>query len=116
MLAVAVHVPVPGSYSSALVRKIEYDPPPWYPPVMSTNPLGSKVVAQNALAAVMRPVDENFPVAGSYRSWTLLGKYPSKPCGPPATSTAPLFNSVAVSDDLGARMLPVAVNVAVAGS
>ena len=66
------------------------------------------------LAAVMLPVAVNVPAAGSYSS--ALASIAAAVARPPAMSTFPLGNNVAVCPYLPAVMLPVAVNVPVAGS
>jgi uncharacterized membrane protein len=90
MLTVAANVPVTGSYSSALARIVVA---PDVPPTMSTFPFCNKVAVCPLLAVVILPVVVNFPVTGSYSSalvnlWMLWD--------PPAKSTIPLPNNVAV--------------------
>jgi hypothetical protein len=80
---VDVHVPLAGSYSSALARVA----PPSLPPATSTFPLGSRVAEWSWRAARGDPVAAQVPLAGSYSSALRLP--------PPATRTQPLGNSVA---------------------
>jgi hypothetical protein len=56
---------------------------------MSTNPLGKSVAVCDCLAELMLPVAVNAPVAGLYSS-----ALPNP--SPPATSTIPFGNKVAV--------------------
>ena len=55
--AVAVHVPVAGSYSSALLKK----PGLLAPPATSTLPLGSSVAVCRARAVMSLPVSFHWP-------------------------------------------------------
>src|SRR5437899_2100436 len=100
MLPVAVKVPVPGLYSSALARYV----PLLYPPAISTIPLLSGVAVCFQRAVVMLPVVVKVPVAGLYSS-ALLRK-PLLLC-PPAISTIPLLSGVAVGFQREMVMLPV---------
>jgi hypothetical protein len=104
MLPVAVNVPAPGSYNSAVASSP--------PPAMSTFPLGNNVAVGRVLASVMLPADVNVPALGSYSS-ALVSRPPSSP---PATSTHPLDSNVAVPPILAANMLPVRAKVPVDGS
>ena len=87
----AVHVPLAGSYSSALLRPLPLLPTP---AATSTLPLGSNVAVCDRRAVVRLPVSLQLPLAGSYSSALLtatkLASYP------PATSTLPLGSNVAV--------------------
>ena len=85
----ALHVPLAGSYSSALVRKT-----PFYPPATSTLPLGSNVAVCCRRAVLRLPVALHVPLAGSYSS--ALGEGLKLLSSPPATSTLPLGSNVAV--------------------
>ncbi len=104
-LLVALHVPVAGSYTSALLRM-----PPGIPnpPATSTLPLGSNVAVCNLRRVLRLPVALQIPVAGSYSSAVLKG--------PPATSTLPLGSNVAVCWLRMSFRLPVALHVPLAGS
>src|SRR5436190_1554657 len=109
MLPVAVHIPVAGSYSSALANW------PWWfsPPATNTCPFGSNVAVCSKRGVVMLPVAVHTPVAGSYSS--ALAKslllFP-----PPATSTCPFGSNVAVWSQRALRRLSVSVHVLVVGS
>ncbi len=90
-LPAAANVPVDGSYSSASA-----------PPTTSTFPFSSSVAVWPDIAVPMLPVAANVPVAGSYnrpRHATGIAprsqRIPPKP-PPPATSTFPFGNNVAV--------------------
>ena len=65
---------------------------------MSTFPLLSNITACPALATAMPPVAVNVPALGSYSSALAraLTKEPSLLSNPPAVSTFPLGNKVAV--------------------
>ena len=65
MLPVAVHVPVAGSYSSALAKGCSQSS---MPPATSTCPFGSNVAVCESRAVAMLPVAVHVPVAGSYSS------------------------------------------------
>src|SRR6516164_2855605 len=117
MLPVGPNVPVAGSYSSALLSgPLPPPPPPAPPPATSTRPLGSSVAVWKARAPLMLPVGFHVPVAGLYSSALENAVQPKlmQP-SPPATSTWPLFSSVAVKSSRAVVMLPVGLNVPVAG-
>ena len=73
-----LHVPLAGSYSSALVSG------PLVllnPPVTSTLPFGSNVVVCPRRAMLRLPVALQFALAGSYTSVLLIeSPLPSSPC------------------------------------
>src|SRR5258707_3700659 len=100
-LPVALHVPVAGSYSSALLRKLT----PLNPPATSTLPLGNNVAVCARRAVLRLLVALQVPVAGSYSS--ALASSP--PLNPPATSTLPLGNNVAVCTKSAVLRLPLAL-------
>src|SRR5438874_1279570 len=89
MLPVAVHVPVAGSYSSALLKERK-----GVVKATSTSiwPLGSSVAVGPLREVRWLPVAAHVPVAGSYSSALLK----EVPLYPPATSTLPLGSNVAV--------------------
>ena len=93
-LPVAAKVPVVGLYSSALTRA---PPEPW-PPAISTMPLTIipwiMVAVWSSRAVFRLPVGVKVPVAGLYSS--ALAKILPFSSEPPAISTMPLFNRVAV--------------------
>ena len=91
-LPVALHVPLAGSYSSALLRPLPL--PSGVPPATSTLPLGSNVAVWKKRAVLRLPVAVHVPLAESYSSALLRGVLKSGV--PPATSTLPLFSNVAV--------------------
>src|SRR5579859_6336592 len=119
MEAVVVHVPVAGLYSSA----VAYGPPPLVkppslnPPVTRTWPLGSRVAVCCSRGACIEPVTDHVPVAGLYSSASLRSeqKSSSQLLNPPATSTCPSGSRVAVARSRPSVMLPVALQVPVAG-
>src|SRR5436190_4650371 len=101
MLPVAVHVPVIGSYNSAVAV-------PWPPPpAASTFPFRRRVAVPKAWNVVMPPVDFQVPVAGSYSS-ALVRKLPPTP---PATRTVPLDRRTALGLWRPVAMEPVTRNV-----
>src|SRR5919202_3273900 len=67
MLPVAVHVPVLGSYSSALER-VQVGSQGPKPPATKTFPLGSSVAVCSTRAVLMLAVAVHMPVLGSYSS------------------------------------------------
>ena len=83
MLPVAVHRPVPGSYSSAVATSPAPGSLQAQPPVTSTVPSDSNVAVWPMRPWDMLPVAVQRPVTGSYSSAAV--KLPS----PPATSTRP---------------------------
>src|SRR6266550_1814719 len=97
-LPVAVHVPLAGSYSSALLKTR-----PLFPPATSTLPLGRSVAVCWARAVPRLPVAVHVPVAGSYSSALLK----AGPLFPPATSTLPVGSSVAVCQERAVTRPPV---------
>src|SRR5205823_1230797 len=94
-LPVTLHVPVAGSYSSAVLRALLTRKPP----VIRTLPLDSSVAVWLLRAVLSVPVPVHVPVIGSYNSALLTS---AQVCGggpqlkPPATNTLPFGNSVAV--------------------
>ncbi|KFA93702.1 hypothetical protein Q664_08055 [Archangium violaceum Cb vi76] len=111
---VGLHVPVVGSYTSAL----EKGPLGLEPPVTSTRPEGRSVAVCFSRAVASRPVGLHVPVAGSYTSALERGPMGPEPLGPepPVTSTWPESNSVAVWLVRGMARVPVGLHVPVAGS
>ena len=76
---VAVHVPVAGSYSSALATGRPVTSPPTIPPATSTLPSWSSVAAAPVTAKGMCPVAENVRVAGLYSSAVAVPRRPPAP-------------------------------------
>src|SRR5207249_10757112 len=99
-LPVAVHVPLAGSYSSALLKTPSQS---LNPPATSTLPLGSSVAVCRSRAVPRLPVAVHVPLAGSYSSALLK----AGPWFPPATSTLPLGSSVAVCRQRAVTRLPM---------
>src|SRR5205085_6127744 len=96
MSPVAVHVPVSGSYSSALDKlgqKRAWLPQKSWLPATSTCPLGSRASAGSSRGNRMLPVATQRPVRGSY-NWAAAEASMAPP--PPRTSTCPVCSSVAV--------------------
>ena len=96
MLPVDVHVPVAGSYSSA-VSATSTLMPSMPAPATRTLPLGRSVAVWDARCRLMLPVVVQVPVAGSKSSademaWPVLLLL----LRPPVTSTLPSGRSVAV--------------------
>ena len=92
MLPVTVHIPVAGSYSSAVaVAKALKTPPP----ATSTSPFASNVAVWCTRAVAMLPVAVHILVVGSYCSAVAVMKE-ALLTPPPATSTSPFGNNVAV--------------------
>jgi hypothetical protein len=121
MAPVAENPPLAESYNSALGSLF------WLlgvslPPATSTLLLGSNVAVWPVLASAMAPVGVNPPLAGSYssasESWWAL----PFPVSPPAMSTCPSGNKVAVDTvvvtppALSCIMLPVALKAPLVGS
>jgi hypothetical protein len=86
------------------------------PPAISTVPFCNKVAECAHLAPVMLPVEAKIPGTGAYSSALAKNVVNCWLSFPPATSTIPLGNNVAVSSNLASDMLPVAANVAALGS
>jgi hypothetical protein len=106
MLPVAAHVPVDGSYNSALLKVIL----PSVPPDTSTWPDGRSVAVLKMRAVWRLPVAVHVPVAGSYNSALFWKK------SPPATSTRPEGSKVAMGQKRVVPMLPVLLQLLIAGS
>src|SRR5205807_523710 len=94
-LPVPVHVPVAGSYSSALLRAKQLcgGGPQLKPPATRTLPFGSKVAVCPSRSVLRSAVRFHVPAAGSYSSALLKDLLLSLP---PATRTLPLGSSVEV--------------------
>ena len=103
--AIAVQVPVAGSYSSAESNASSV--PTSKPPTTSTLPSGSRMAAWARLDVIIFPAEVHVPLSGSY-SWD---EEPSLP----VTSTLPSRNTVAVRG-LALIILPVGVHVPLSGS
>src|SRR5450759_5054987 len=106
MFEVAVHVPLPGSYSSADEQAgvVSYSPP-----VTSTVPSGSSVAVWYRRGVTILPVLVQDPLFGSYSSADV-------PLAPPARSTLPSGSSVAESPWPGLTIFRVVVQVPLRGS
>ena len=103
---VVLHLPVAGSYSSALAS--ELPPSAADPPVTRTSPSGSSAATASCLAVLIEPVAFQAFVAGLY-SWAAA-------VPPPVTSTWPSASSVAVTEPpCETADGPVLVQVALAG-
>src|SRR5258707_12849524 len=115
MLPVSLQLLGAGSYSSALLRKAPLMV--LYPPATRTLPEPSSAAVCHQRATSMLPVAVHAPApllpAGSYSSALLTESLPSHP---PATRTFPESSSVAVCDWRATAMLPVPLQVPVAGS
>lgn len=61
MFVVAVHIPVAGLYSSALLKNVPF---PLSPPAASTWPLGSSAMMKSSRPVVMLAVAVHAPVDG----------------------------------------------------
>src|SRR5438874_1626239 len=109
MLPVTVHIPVAGSYSSALAKTSLL----LSPPATSTCPFGSNVAVCMRRSVVMLRVAVHTPVAGSYSSALAKSLLLFRP---PATSTCPFGSNVAVWSQRALRRLSVSVHVLVVGS
>src|SRR5690242_9280911 len=105
MGVVLAHVPVAGSYSSALASAMKL---PDRPPVTSTLPSGSWAAAGSERAACSEPVAENERVAGLYSS--ALARLPPVTVGPPAISTLPPGSRVAAKCSRAEVIGPVGVH------
>ena len=97
-----LHVPVVGSYSSALA--------PLAPaPTTSTFPLGSNVDVGRKRGMLRLPVKLHVPVDGSYNSAVLGGGWFGNELS--TTRTLPLGSSVAVGYWRGVLRLPVGIQL-----
>ena len=110
MLPVAVHVPLAGSYSSALLKADCYHCSPCHQHLAVGQQRRRVTRACGAKAAGGTPR----PVAGSYSFRAAQER--AGGIHPPATSTLPLGSNVAVWLERAAIRLPVAVQAPVAGS
>ncbi|HEX6832001.1 MAG TPA: hypothetical protein VF132_00595 [Rudaea sp.] len=99
---VGVHTPVAGSYSSATRSAA--------PPTTRTFPVDNKDAVCPTRATFIEPVNSHLPVAGSYNSAVATGALNPGIEFPPATSTLPDGNSVAVDVDRAAFNAPVGVH------
>src|SRR5205807_6855211 len=92
---VPVHVPVAGSYDTALLRAKQLwgGGPQLKPPATSTLPFGSKVAVWPSRSVLRSAVRLHIPAAGSYSSALLKDLVLSLP---PANRTLPLGNRIAV--------------------
>src|SRR6266545_2920435 len=104
---VTVHVPVAGSYSSA-VDNAEPVLRLW-PPATSTFPLGSNVAVCVVRNVVNAPLAVQVPVAGLYSSELVRRTVPLKP---PTTRTVPLGSNVAECPARAPLSAPVVVKEA----
>ena len=95
-----------GLYNSALERA-PLAAPLLVPPVTSTLPLFSNVAVPNSRPEAMKRAEDQVLLAGLYNS-ALDGKLglPPLKLTPPATSTSPLFSSVAVWPNRAVPMFP----------
>ena len=112
MLPVAAHVPLAGSYNSAVASDANGDAP--IPPATSTRPSVKRTAAADWRAARMGSVRVHSPVAGSYSSAEFhmrLQRFP-----PPATSTWPSARRAMAGLLRATCMLPVSLHSPVAGS
>src|SRR5947208_1697550 len=105
MLPVALHIPVAGSYSSALAKMPTSNSKP---PATSTCPLGSNVAVWLKRGVVMLRGAVHTPVAGPYSSALAKSLLLFRP---PATSTCALGSQVAVWRQRGVPRSPVAVHI-----
>src|SRR5438034_988728 len=103
---VGVQLPLPGSYSSALVAGL---PLLSSPAATSTMPLDSNVAVCRVRATLRLPVRVQLPLAGSYSS--VLARMLLVLSNPPVTSTLPLGSSVAVYSNRPVLRLPVRVQL-----
>src|SRR5450759_2249181 len=111
--AVAVNLPVTGSYNSA--EAIGPEGPS--PPTIRTRPSGSKVAVWLTRGAFIEPVGLNLPVLGLYSSAEAVGfqPLPAATSEPPAMSAKPSGSGVAVRSSRAVAMEPVKLNVPVVG-
>src|ERR1043166_8709727 len=102
------HVPVAGSYNSALLPG----------PLTRTLPLGRSIAVSPPPAKLRSPVLVQVPVVGSYSSALFEGHKPKQSSSrPPASNTLPLRSSPAVKKlKLDGSALPVMLQEPVAGS
>ncbi|SRR5258706_12144076 len=100
------HVPLAGSYSSAVPSNPRLCAEAWptSPPTTSTWPLVSSVAVWPERAALSAPVTVHIPETGSYSSALL--STPELP-RPPETRTLPLGSNVAVWPVRATLRLPV---------
>src|SRR5438128_6142640 len=111
-LPVTFQLPVAGLYSSALAVGL---PLISAPAATSTMPLVSNVALCKSRAVLRLPVKVQVPLSGSYSSALAIGGEGKVISSPPATSTMPLGNNVAVFADRPLFRRPVTVQLPLTG-
>ena len=109
-LPVTLQLPVAGSYSSALAVGSMISAP-----AATDRPLVSTVAVCKSRAVLRLPVKVQVPLVGSYSSALAIGGEGKVISSPPATSTMPLGNNVAVFADRPLFRLPVRVQLPLTG-